>query len=158
MADNRDLVDALKELVTTISPADTSAALLSSLLNTNNILSLLVLKTGAPAALSARLASLATTNATSVKPTAGKVYRILLYNSNASIRYLKIYNMTTPPVVGTDIPLVTLALPATALYSQDLSIPISCSSGIAYAMTGGVADTDTTAITANDIQGVLLYV
>jgi hypothetical protein len=158
MADNSELVNALQKVLEAVSPADTSAALLSSLLNTNNILSLLVLKTGAPESVSARLASVASTNATLVKAKPAKVYRILAYNSNASARYLKLYNKITAPVVGTDVPLVTIVIPPSALYSQTFDVPISLSVGLAYAMTGGVADTDTTAITANDIQGVLLYV
>lgn len=158
MADNQDLVDALQKVLQATSPADTSAALLSSLLNTNNILSLLVLKTCAPASVSARLASVASTNATLVKATPAKVYRILAYNSNASARYLKFYNQIKVPVVGTDAISSTIVIPPSALYSQTFDTPIPFTAGLGYGITGAIADNDTTAITANDIQGFLLYV
>ena len=158
MADNRDLIDALQQLVATTAPADTSASLLSALLNTNNILSLLVLKTGAVAASASRLSSTASTNATNIKATAGKLYGITAYNTNASARFLKLYDKRTAPTVGTDIPIVTFVLPATTLFSPILAAPIPFNLGISYAITGLVADTDTTAITAYDVNGTMLYV
>jgi hypothetical protein len=106
---------------------------------------------------SARIAATASTNATSVKATAGNVYHIVAANMATSARFLKLYNKATAPVVGTDTPLVTLYLPAGGGYSDVFDIPLGFTVGIAYAVTGGVGDGDTTAVAANDVHGVLLY-
>lgn len=154
----QSILDTLGQISRAANSGDSSAALLSALLNTNNILSLLVLKTGAPAALASRLSSKATTNATMVKPSSGKLYGITSYNTNASARFLKLYDQRTAPVVGTDTPIVTFVMPPTTLFSPQLVAPIPFNLGISYAITGLVSDTDTTAISAYDINGTLLYV
>ena len=105
----------------------------------------------------ARLASAASTNATSVKASAGMLYRVTAANTNAAARYLKFYNKASAPTVGTDTPLVTIFLPAGGGFSEEFDIPIPFTTGIAYAMTTGVADSDTAAVSLNDIQGLILY-
>jgi hypothetical protein len=105
----------------------------------------------------ARLASAASTNATSVKASAGMLYRITAANTNAAARYLKFYNKASAPTVGTDTPLFTIYLPASGGFSEEFDIPVSFSTGIAYAMTTGVADTDTAAVSLNDIHGLIIY-
>lgn len=107
---------------------------------------------------SARIASAATTNATSVKASAGNVYHIIAGNTAASARYLKLYNKASAPTVGTDTPLVTLYLPASGGFAEVFDIPLGFTTGIAYAITAGVADTDTAAVSANDVHGIILYV
>jgi hypothetical protein len=106
----------------------------------------------------ARIAAAAGTNATSVKTSAGSVNAIIAGNNAASARYVKFYDKASAPVVGTDTPLFTLILEASiapALIKLDMGIPFS--SGIAYAITGGVADSDTTAVTANDVHGCIVW-
>lgn len=102
----------------------------------------------------ARLVSAAaSTNATVVKGSAGQVFRVIGHNTAAAIRYLKLYNKATAPTVGTDTPVVTLALPATASFQIDLeafAFPL----GIGYALTVNAADADTTALTAGDVVGL----
>lgn len=102
----------------------------------------------------ARLVSAATTNATSLKGSAGTVYSIFAVNLNASIRYLKLYNKATSPTVGTDTPVLTLPIPAAttgAGFTWNPQGGLDFSTGIAYATTTGATDADTGAVAANEI-------
>lgn len=105
-----------------------------------------------------RTISAATTNATVVKATAGRVYRIIVSNVNAAARYLKLYNKATAPTVGTDVPVITLLLPAASQQQLDLSdLGLDFSAGIGFALTTGVADTDVAAVAANEHVVNILY-
>lgn len=105
----------------------------------------------------ARLLSAAgTTNATSVKASAGNVFKIVGVQVNAAARYLKLYNKASAPTVGTDTPIWTFYLPPTAvgggLFNLDFGAqPLYFSTGIAYALTTAAADADTGALTAGDV-------
>mgnify|MGYP001237831930 CR=1 FL=1 len=108
----------------------------------------------------ARLISAATTNATSVKASAGEVGFIFAVNLNAAVRYLKLYNKASAPTVGTDVPIATLPIPASTTGAGFmLSIPdgVNFTTGIAYATTTGAADADTGAVAANEIFLFLGY-
>lgn len=104
------------------------------------------------------LASAATTNATLVRASAGRLFQIVGLNNVASVRYLKLYNKASVPTVGTDVPVLTIALKASDRFEVDLN-PYGqfFSTGIAFAITGAVADNDTTAIAANDILGLNVW-
>lgn len=102
------------------------------------------------------LSAAATTNATSAKGSAGRLYSIQGYNAAAAIRYLKLYNKATAPTVGTDTPVKTIALPAGAAFALDWPIGYSFATGIAYALTALGTDADTTALAAGDIIGLNL--
>ncbi len=104
----------------------------------------------------ARLVSAAaTTNATSVKASAGRVYAITAYNAAAAVRYLKLYNEASAPTVGTDTPVLTFAIgPAQQFNLTVMDVGIYFSTGIAYALTTGSADSDTGALTAADVVGL----
>lgn len=108
-----------------------------------------------------RTISAASTNATSAKASAGQVYTIMAHNINASVRYLKLYNKASSPTVGTDTPVLTLPIPgnsAGAGFVLDTGgSGIAFSTGIAYAITTGVADSDTGAVSANEIVVNVLY-
>lgn len=106
-----------------------------------------------------RIKSAATTNLTSVKTTAGVVGGIDVYNSGAGLAYLKLYRKASAPVLATDVPIAVFPIPANAGRSVKFGLPgIQMTTGIAYAITGGAADTDATAVAADQVQGVLLYV
>ncbi len=100
-----------------------------------------------------KLISAASTNATSVKTSAGQVYNIQAFNTNASARFLKLYNKASSPTVGTDTPVNTFLVPGNATGSGivvEVSNGIAFATGIAFAITGAIADSDTTAIGASD--------
>lgn len=94
----------------------------------------------------------ATTNATNLKATAGMIYGISAMNASAAIKYVRIYNKATAPTVGTDIPILVVAIPATS--SKEIVFPmgLKLATGIGYAITGAAAATDATAVAAGDVQ------
>ena len=105
-----------------------------------------------------RLLSAATTNATLVKSSAGNLYGIWVSNTSASTRWLKLYNMSTAPTVGSSVPVMTIAIPAG--FCGDLNVGthgISFATGISLAITGAYTDADTTAIAAGDVCLNILY-
>jgi hypothetical protein len=98
-----------------------------------------------------------TTNATSAKASAGEVHQITAYNTTAAVKYLKLYNKASAPTVGTDTPTHTLPIPPNG--SLAVSFPNGGAyfgTGIAYALTGAAADSDTTALTAGDVVGLTI--
>jgi hypothetical protein len=97
----------------------------------------------------------ASTNATSAKASAGDLHCISGYNAAATVRYLKFYAKATAPTVGTDTPVITLALPPTSAFNINMNGHY-IATGIAYAMTTGAADADTGALTAADIVGLTI--
>lgn len=104
-----------------------------------------------------KLISAATTNATLVKSSAGRVYGYQLANTSASWRYVKFYNKATAPTVGTDVPLHTLPLAPNTTTDLNLTIPITHATGIGIAVTGSPADNDATAIGAGEVVGTIFY-
>lgn len=105
-----------------------------------------------------RVIAAATTNATSVKASAGQVYGWVLCNNAASAKFVKLYNKASAPTVGTDTPVMTIAVPANQTVLIELKNGIKFSTGIALAITGAYADADTTATAAGDVVAHLLYV
>lgn len=98
----------------------------------------------------------ASTNATSVTAVPGLLFSLLASNQSGSTRFVKLYDKATAPTVGTDVPMLTIPVGASAYVSISLgSYGISFPNGIAYAITGAVADSDTTAIGAGDIHLIL---
>jgi hypothetical protein len=104
-----------------------------------------------------RTVSAATTNATSVKGSAGQVYGWYLSNVNAAARYVKLYNKATAPTVGSDTPVLTLMVPSGGGSNAFVPQGVAFSTGIAFAITTGAADSDTGAVAANEIVVNLLY-
>lgn len=96
----------------------------------------------------------ATTNATSAKASAGRVYAIHGYNAAATLRYLKLFNKASAPTVGTDVPVKTIVLPPSTAFALDFPLGYSFAAGIAYALTTGSADNDTGALTSGDVLGL----
>jgi len=108
-----------------------------------------------------RLISAATTNATSVKASAGTVYGVFAINMNTAVRYLKFYNKASAPTVGTDTPVLTLPIPADttgAGFFLSLTQGIAFSTGVALALTSGYADSDTAVVAAGEIFVHTFYV
>ena len=107
-----------------------------------------------------KLISLATTNAVSIKATGGNLYSIIGIGLTSTVRYLKLYNKASAPIVGTDIPTMTIPIPANtqgAGVALPFSIGVNFSLGIAMAITSGSADSDTGAVGAGDVILNLTY-
>lgn len=114
-----------------------------------------------PALLVSRLASAAaTTNATLVKSSAGRLMHITGYNAATSVRYLKFSNLTTTPVPGTSAAYLVFALAPSAPFQIDLSSKgMIFGTGIGYWLGPSSVDTDMTSVTAGDIVGLnIIYI
>lgn len=99
----------------------------------------------------------ASTNATSVKGSAGQLYNLIATNNGTGVAYLKIYDKATAPTVGTDTPAIRIMLPAGggARLPDNFGLPMA--SGLAYGITAGAADNDTTAVSAAQVLVNLFY-
>src|SRR5450755_1148057 len=96
--------------------------------------------------------SAASTNATSLKASAGLLYGFCISNANAAARYFKLYNKASAPTVGTDTPVTTVQVPANGTVIRAYPVGMTFSTGIAWAATGLITNADTTAIAANDLS------
>jgi hypothetical protein len=93
-------------------------------------------------------------NAHVFKASPGQLYFLGGFNTNASARYLHVYDKAVAPAVGTDVPRWTFALPPNAAGSPFTpAIPpqgVEFTAGIAVAFTNGPLDTDTSVTGANE--------
>lgn len=103
--------------------------------------------------------SAASTNSTRVARNGAVVWSLNAFNSGAGVAYVKIYNKgASAPVVGTDTPIAVLPVPAAGSAWLDIArAGLTCPNGIGLAITGGAADTDTTAVAAGQVKVNLGY-
>jgi hypothetical protein len=98
-----------------------------------------------------KVLSAASTNATSLKGSAARLYGYALTNTSAALKYVKFYNKATAPTVGTDTPVKTIAIPAGQCVVVTSDVGVAFSTGLGLAITGAAADNDATAVAANDV-------
>lgn len=93
----------------------------------------------------------ASTNAASVKASAGVLFEVTVSNPTATAAYVKLYNKASAPTVGTDVPVLTIPVAANSTVQYDLGqVGKRFATGIAVATTGAIAANDTT----NAVAGV----
>jgi hypothetical protein len=92
----------------------------------------------------------ADTNAAVIKGSAGKVYSVVANNQNAAVRYLKLYNKATAPSVGTDTPVLTLALQIASTQSFHWPKGLDFPTGIGMALTTEATDAGSTGVSADE--------
>lgn len=102
--------------------------------------------------LSNRLIAAATTNSTLIKATAGKLLGFILANTTAGILYVKYYDKATAPVIGTDVPILTIAIPANdtkilSFSEKGILFPL----GLGFGTTALSTDADATAVAAGSL-------
>jgi hypothetical protein len=103
------------------------------------------------------LNSAATTNGTVIKSTAGTLWSIMVSNIGAAKIYVKLYNSATV-TVGTTTPVLTVAVPSADVARLSFgSNGIRFATGICLAITANPADSDTTAVAANEIKVATSY-
>lgn len=100
------------------------------------------------------LSAAGTTNSTLVKNSAARLCAIQGLNVAAAIRFLKLYNLAVAPVVGTDTPIKTIAIPASSAFVLTWPTSYLFSVGLGFGLTVNGADADATAVTAGDIVGL----
>ncbi len=95
------------------------------------------------------LVTAATTNAASIKASAGSLFDITFSNITATPAFVKFYNKASAPTVGTDVPIVTFQVAANATVTYQFG-PVGkrFTTGIAMAITGAAPATDTTVFVA----------
>jgi hypothetical protein len=126
--------------------------------NSNPWLDTLVASAAQGASTTHHAISAATTNATSVKASAGTINTLQISNVNAAARYLKLYNKASAPTVGTDTPVMTIYLPPTSNQTINTgAYGIRFSTGIAYALTTGITVADATAVAASEHSVGIFY-
>lgn len=95
------------------------------------------------------LTSAASTNAAVIKNAAGQIFNLTAANPTATAAYVKLYRKATAPTVGTDVPVLTIPVPAGGLVNLDFGhLGKRFTTGIAIAITGGPLATDTAAAVA----------
>jgi hypothetical protein len=109
-----------------------------------------------------RAVSAASNNATSAKASAGQVYAVTAFNTNAAPRYLKIYNKATAPAPATDAALLVAVFmipgnTAGAGVVHNIDKGIACGSGIGWALVTGMSDTDNTSTAAGECVAGVYY-
>jgi len=102
----------------------------------------------------------ASTNATSTKASAGTVMQVTVSNTAAATNYVKFYNKASAPTVGTDVPVLTIAVASGATVSvQGGPVGIRFATGIAWASTINAVDSDTTVLlAANTMKVAVTYI
>lgn len=103
------------------------------------------------------IVSAASTNAGLVKNGATVLHWLNVANASASWRWLKLYNKTVAPTVGTDIPALTIGIPPNNSINVANAVAARFAIGLAYAITAGPADSDATAIGANEVVAAFSY-
>ena len=85
--------------------------------------------------------SAASNNATSVKATAGRLFRVQASNNNAAARYLKIYDKASAPAPASDVPVLRYMIPPAGVLP---STPCDYwfAAGLAYVVVTGAGDTN----------------
>jgi hypothetical protein len=102
------------------------------------------------------LISAATTNAATIKASAGRVLGWNLANTTASWIYVKLHNITTLPVAGTNV-FTTIAIAPNSTNKFSIAQGIAFTTGIGITTVTGSPDNDTNAVTLGAIVGDLFY-
>lgn len=102
------------------------------------------------------VAAAASNNATLINAGTTHLHRITGLNAAAAVRYIKVYAKATLPVPATDVPYITIALPASTAFSIEFGRAIIIN-GLGIAIVQGSADNDDTAVVANDILGLNVF-
>lgn len=86
-----------------------------------------------------------------------KVWGWELANTNASARYVKLYDKATAPTVGTDVPKMTLTVPGAGFRAAEKCIGIPFDLGLGIGIVTGAADNSTTAVAAGEVIAHIFY-
>jgi hypothetical protein len=105
------------------------------------------------------LISAASTNATSVKAVQGSIGTCVLTNTSLTFKYVKFFNLGVAPTVGTSTPVIQFPIAPNSTLDVSMSFAgLRLNSGISYAITGGSALLDNTAVGAGEVLVNLTYV
>lgn len=103
------------------------------------------------------LVSAATTNATNIKASAGKVTGWYIYNSNAAARKVVFHDTAGTPTAGASV-YFSLMIPPSSGANVSFPSGIKFASGIGITTVTGLADSDSAAVALNDLIINISYV
>jgi hypothetical protein len=109
------------------------------------------------AATTYKFTAAASTNAASIKATAGRVVGYHFTNLTAAPKFVRLFNKASAPTVGTDSPQLVIPIPANGYVNHSQEGGVGFATGIAFACTGAAADLDNTAIAALDVLGAVYF-
>jgi hypothetical protein len=107
------------------------------------------------------LNSLASTNIALILTGSSGLQAFYATNTGAAVAFVKLYNKATAPVLASDVPAMILPIPAAVSGVPGVcTLPIGFSGfrfalGLGIAITGVVADADTTAVAAGQVKVML---
>jgi hypothetical protein len=93
-----------------------------------------------------------------LKATPGNIVNIDLFNVAAYDVFVKLYDRTNAPNLASDTPRWTIPLKPGTGFSREFVQGRSYANGIVYVITKLQADTDTTAVAAGDVTGVIDWI
>jgi hypothetical protein len=97
-------------------------------------------------------------NALVVKNSKGYLFSYDLGNNSASVdAYVRFYDSSSAPTTGSGTPIRTIYVPKGTRAWGMFHDPIFFAAGIAHTITGAAADSDTTAVGANQVTINLEY-
>lgn len=96
-------------------------------------------------------------NATSVKASAGQLYKVVVFNNSSTVAYLKFYNKASAPAPASDTVVHKIMIPATSGVEEFWPMGFPFSTGIAFATVTGFSDTDNTSVAASAYSVTLGY-
>ncbi len=92
-----------------------------------------------------------------VKASAGALYGLTVTNSNTSVRYLKLYNNAGSPT-SASTPYRRYMIPAGGGIREEFPYGLAFATGIAHRIVTGAADSNATAVAADEVMVNLEYV
>lgn len=93
-----------------------------------------------------------------VKATAGAIYGYYAYNFDPTPSYVKFYNVSGAINVGTDVPVITIAIPASAAANMQFTHGLAgFTTGISITAISGAPDDNTAAVGASSVGINLFY-
>ena len=102
--------------------------------------------------------SAATTNATNVKSSSANIGLIIISNVTSNVAYFKLFNLAVAPTMGTSSPVLNYPIQPNTTLAIDCGFAgIRLTTGLSYAITGGQALLDTTAVGAGDVVVNISY-
>lgn len=96
-----------------------------------------------------------------VKASAGRIYGWVFTNISASPVYIKFYESASAPTYGAAGPKLNIMIPGNTsgagIVAADFAHGIYFPTGIAFTVTGGIADTSTTTVSASSVLINIIY-
>jgi hypothetical protein len=102
------------------------------------------------------------TNATSVKSSAGAIFNMIIHNTHSgggsgSAIAFRLYDKATAPIVGTDVPMIVIHVQSNDSKEINFTSGITFVNGIAYSITDGSSLMDATVVSADGVQVYIGY-